>query len=186
MVTGQHWRPPFPSSPSLLHAYQKNSEEPAQVVCQFTVINVMMHIYVISFVSTICENTNAFERLPVSKLCSLMSNLFTRHNRPNCIRGNVAMLCGPSQGWISQGLPPAEVYFGLSFQSEGSTQRQEEFSSICKGYQFRVSHYAYTQVLTRIFGLSDWNGKTGGNPTCCQSVCRISRTYSHCQSESKV
>ena len=76
--------------------------------------------------------------------------------------------------------------FGLSFQSEGSTQRQEEFSSICKGYQFRVSHYAYTQVLTRIFGLSDWNGKTGGNPTCCRSVCGISRTYSHCQSESKV
>ena len=66
---------------------------------QFTAINLYDAYICHQFCKHNLENTNAFERLPVSKLCSLMSNLFTRHNRPSCIRGNVAMLCGPFQGW---------------------------------------------------------------------------------------
>ena len=50
-------------------------------------------IYVISFVSTICLKGSLWASY--AHWCQF----FTRHNRPNCSRGNVAMLCGPSQGW---------------------------------------------------------------------------------------
>ena len=178
MITGQHWRPPFPSSPSLLHAYQKNSEEPAQVVCQFTVINLMMHIR-----HQLCKH-NLFERLPVSKLCSLMSNLFTRHNRPSCIRGNVAMLCGPFQGWrdFHPRRSTSDFHSNQRVQLRGRKNFLVSVRVINLGYHIMHIHKYSPEYLGYLIGMV----RLEVIPLVAGVCAGYSRTYSHCQSESKV